>query len=70
MKSSKKFFFTILTKQGEKFVLTHIMNFIEPHRHERNHPLVNGYCLDGKRKEARKMKNSPPASDGTCSKSF
>ena len=27
----------ILTKQGEKYVLTQIMPFIEPHRHERHH---------------------------------
>ena len=35
---SKEFLiFLILRKTGEKCVLSQIMPFIEPHRHERNH---------------------------------
>ena len=30
-------FFLIFRKIGEKYVLTQIMPFIEPHRHERHH---------------------------------
>ena len=31
------YFFIILTKQGGKYILTQIMPFIDPYRHERHH---------------------------------
>ena len=34
---SQVIFLIVLTKQGEKCVLTQIMLFLEPHRHERHH---------------------------------
>ena len=37
MKSSKEFFIIILTKQGECYILTNIMPFIETYRHEGHH---------------------------------
>ena len=37
MLSQVNFLKIILTKQGEKCVLTQIMPFIEPHRHEKHH---------------------------------
>ena len=40
-----------------KFGLTQIMPFIEHHRHERNHPLVNGYYFTGQWKSASKNNN-------------
>ena len=40
-----------------KFGLTKIMPFIEPHWHERHHPLVNGYYFTGKWKAASKNNN-------------
>ena len=37
MLSQEFLFFLILRKTGEKRVLTHVMPFLEPHRHERHH---------------------------------
>ena len=39
MLSQEFLFILILRKTGEKRVLTHIMPFIEPHRHERYHSI-------------------------------
>ena len=36
--------FLILRKTGEKRILTQIVPFIEPHRHESNHSINLPYC--------------------------
>ena len=40
-----------------RFILPQIMPFIKPYRHERHHPLVNGYYLAGQWKAASKYDN-------------
>ena len=58
LRSNRNWWGTIEIHAGRRnFVWTQIMPFIEPDRHERRHPLVNGYYFAEQWKAASKNNN-------------